>query len=108
MNSCSTMHTIHKRDLTLDDFSTDGLTEEALDVLKSNILFLNANRIAYVSTKDRKYWDAIIKLLPESYMQNYEVAANITRQRRGHKLPEWEGLIKMLTCLPYLKEIMDE
>jgi hypothetical protein len=113
-DSCSTMHAIHKRDLTLEDFAYDGLDEHGMKALRLYIDLLNGYREGYNVTKKKVYWDCLIKLLPECYMQkrtltmNYEVAVNIIRQRRGHKLSEWEEMIKMLTCLPYLKEIMDE
>lgn len=113
-DSCSTMHTIHKTELTIEDFSCDGMDEWSKNVLKSIIDAINLNRYAFNTSKDSQYWQSIIRLLPESYNQkrtvtmNYEVAANIIRQRRGHKLPEWEGMIKMLLTLPFLKEIMGE
>jgi hypothetical protein len=111
VNSCSTMHTIHTREITLDDFSYEDMDEDAVVALQAIIELLNTYREIYNTTKDKKYWFSLIKLLPESYNQkrtvtlNYEVATNIIHQRMGHKLNEWHELIKMFVCLPYMKDI---
>ncbi len=39
---------------------------------------------------------------------NYENVVTIIKQRRGHKLDEWNEFVKELEQLPYVKEIMDE
>ena len=116
MNSCSTMHTIHKKGFTLDDFSceqldwTDAPEEcyEAGDILGLTIKMLNVNRHRYLETKDKKYWWQMIQLLPTSYNQkrtvmlNYEVLANIYESRRGHKLDEWNDFRRWTFAdLPY-------
>ena len=114
-NSCSTMHTIHKKEFELDDFSHENITEYAsckafLDILKA----LNFNRTMYLETKDKKWWWNMIQLLPSSYNQkrtvtmNYENVATIIRQRSHHKLDEWNNFIDILKDLPYVKEIMEE
>ena len=49
----------------------------------------------------------MIQLLPSSYNQtrnvmlNYEVLANIYRQRKSHKLDEWRELCSWIESLPY-------
>lgn len=49
----------------------------------------------------------LIQLLPSSYNQtrnvmlNYEVLANIYRQRKNHKLDEWREVCKWIESLPY-------
>lgn len=127
-NSCSTMHTIHKKEFELDDFSHEHVSDDAIevnynngkywdkpiDVLVDLINILNACREKYLETKDKKWWWQLIQLLPTSYNQkrtitmNYENAATIIRQRTGHKLDEWKVLIESLEKLPYLKTIMGE
>ena len=68
---------------------------------------LNANREAYIKTKDKKYWWQMIQLLPSSYNQkrtvmlNYEVLANIHKSRRWHKLDEWRDFCEWIEGLPY-------
>ena len=104
-NSCSTMHKIHAKEFTLEDFSCEHLTDRAmtdifqikspLDILYATIDMLNLCRKKYLETKDKKYWWQMIQLLPSSYNQkrtvmlNYEVLANIYKSRRNHKLDEW-------------------
>ena len=110
-NSCSTMHTIHRRDLTLDDFSTDGLTEKSLYMLNDMIQYLNAMRLAFVDTEDKKYRRQLIMLLPQNFNQmrtvtlNYEVLLNQYHARKQHKLDEWHIYCDWIKSLPYFKEI---
>lgn len=123
-NSCSTMHKIHEKELTMEDFSCEHLyagddidgmyysttAEEEFtsnDVLKVVIEALNNYRKQYLKTKDKKDWWQMIQLLPSSYNQkrtvmlNYEVLANMYKSRRNHKLDEWKDLCKWIEGLPY-------
>lgn len=103
-NSCSTMHTIHKRDLTIDDFSID---EIAIEYYVDLIYDLNALRWQYCETKDIETFRTLIGMLPSSFNQkrtvmlNYEVLANIYKSRQGHKLKEWHDFIEWIEGLPY-------
>lgn len=113
-NSCSTMHTIHKKPFELDDFSHEHLVGKSIDVLKSLIDVMNVERSNYLYAKDKDCWWQMIQLLPQSYMQkrtitmNYENVVNIIKQRSGHKLTEWEDFIAELKKLPYITEIMGD
>lgn len=126
-NSCSTMHTVHKKEFTLDDFSCEHLittetqTENErivelpyIHALKVNISFLNAAREKYLETKDKKYWWQMIQLLPSSYNQrstvqmNYAVLRNIYHARKNHKLDEWRDFCKWAESLPYSELITME
>lgn len=122
-NSCSTIHKIHSKKFTTDDFSTEHLTTNepipcsvlsGMGFLQGLVGALNKSRSMYLETKDKKWWWQLIQLLPSSYnqkrtvMMNYEVASTIIRQRTGHKLDEWNILVKELHNLPYLDEIMGE
>lgn len=106
-NSCSTMHTIHTKPITLDDFSVDGTGNVSAIVLEETIGYLEDLRKKYLETKDRQWWRALIQLLPSSYNQrrtvqlNYEVLANIYRSRKNHKLDEWQELCKWIEILPH-------
>ena len=112
-NSCSTMHKIHAKEFTLDDFSTDHMTSSNKYVLKTVIDRLNIARDYFINTKDKAAWWQMIQLLPSSYNQkrtldlNYETIINIIHQRTGHKLDEWNLLVEELKKLPYLAEIMN-
>lgn len=112
-NSCSTMHKLHSRDLTLDDFARDQMDECALNLLKINIDSLNSYRKAFVDSgmKDKQAWYCMIQLLPTSYLQkrtvdlNYETILSIIHDRSNHKLDEFKDLCYiLLTNLPYLSE----
>ena len=112
-NSCSTMHTIHKRPFTVDDFSHDKLELDFNYALLDNIVYcLNVNREKYLETKDKRYWWQMIQLLPTSYNQrrtldlNYETLRAIYYWRKNHKLDEWRELCKALETLPYAKEFI--
>lgn len=128
-NSCSTMHTIHKREFTLDDFShecledmgsmtipyTDNLNYivNAKFALESTINVLNCLRENYIGTNDKKYWCQIIQLLPSSYNQratvqmNYAVLRNMYHSRKNHKLDEWRQFCEWVHSLPVSELITD-
>lgn len=120
-NSCSTMHEIAEKEFTLEDFSTEHLTAQSKKCLEDVIKLLNMHRALYISKNDKrvdqftimsdecytKYkkdiWWQLIQLLPSSYNQtrnvmlNYEVLANIYRQRKN----EWREFCKWIESLPY-------
>ena len=112
-NSCSTMHKIHAKDFTLEDFSCEHLTAESITFgLEPIIDILNKNRELYLQWKNideekKTLWWQMIQLLPTSYNQkrtvmlNYEVLANIYKSRRNHKLDEWHTLCDWIEELPY-------
>ena len=112
-NSCSTMHKIHSRDLTLQDFSTEHLSKTNLIVVDMVIDAINNARQDFLQNHDKIDWWQMIQLLPSSYnqkrtvMMNYEVIARIIEQRSHHKLDEWHQLVDVLSGLPYMKELIE-
>ena len=110
-NSCSTMHKIHAKRFTMDDFSCEHLNALSKEYLMSVIHRLNESRINYLDSKEKAEWWQMIQLLPSSYNQkrtvmlNYEVLANIYRSRRHHKLDEWHTLCDWIEKLPYAELI---
>ena len=128
-NSCSTMHKIHAKEFTLEDFSYEHLLEPKdvhvpndsccnpnwegcgiiapIDILEETINMLNKAREMFLETKDKKYWWQMIQLLPSSYNQkrtvmlNYEVLANIYKSRKDHKLDCWRDFCSWIETLPY-------
>ena len=110
-NSCSTMHTIHTKEFTLDDFSHDQLKPFAMDALLNTIDCMNAYRKRYLESKNKENWWQMIQLLPSSYNQkrtvllNYEVLRNIYHARRHHKLDEWHAFCDMVEALPHAELI---
>ena len=129
-NSCSTMHKIHAKEFTLDDFSHEHLITgekplveggvdapeppNAIWLMHRTIQTLNQYRDLYLQTKDKKYWWQMIQLLPSSYNQkrtvmlNYEVLVNIYKSRKIHKLDEWVEFCKWIENLPYSELITGE
>ena len=109
-NSCSTMHKIHAKEFTLDDFSHEHLSGGAYgnrELLSCVIDCLNVAREEFLETKDKSHWWQMIQLLPSSYNQkrtimlNYEVLVNIYHSRKNHKLDEWHRVCEWIESLPY-------
>ena len=120
------MYTIHKRDLTIDDFSHEHLSERSMSFLQNLIEEINRNRSLYVKgfkgvpgdnacdvkPYDKAYWWQMIQLLPSSFNQmrtidlDYETLYSIYHQRRNHKLDEWVEFCKWIETLPYMKEFL--
>lgn len=106
-NSCSTMHKIHAKEFTIDDFSCEHLGPPAISHLKSTIKCMNDYREEFLKDSEKHNWWQMIQLLPTSYNQkrtvmlNYEVLANIYKSRRNHKLDEWHTFCDWIEELPY-------
>lgn len=123
-NSCSTMHKIHEKEFTLDDFSCENLLCDpgsqlenvievgfdqmfGIDFLMYTVQALNGYREKYIKTKYKCYWWQMIQLLPSSYNQratvqlNYQVLRNIYHSRKNHKLDEWNDFCNWIETLPY-------
>lgn len=121
-NSCSTMHKIHAKKFTLDDFSHEHLGYDGMKHLEETINFLNFYRDKFndgtewngMTKKD--FWWQMIQLLPTSYNQKrtvqltYQVLKNMYYARKLHKLDCWRDFCSwMKNDLPYFKEIcLDE
>lgn len=111
-NSCSTMHKIHAKEFTIDDFSHEHLTARAEKALLNTIELLNEYRNEFNYTKEGRFWWQMIQLLPSSYNQkrtvllNYEVLRNMYHARKHHKLDEWVDFCKRIEDLPYSELIM--
>lgn len=129
-NSCSTMHKIHAKEFTIDDFSHEHLVsngaptrlnvgktfdDESCDELRFDhhgallgvVKSLNYARDMYLLHRQKRDWWQMIQLLPSSYNQkrtlllNYEVLTNIYNSRRNHKLDEWHDFCDWIKTLPY-------
>lgn len=121
-NSCSTMHKIHDKEFTIDDFShehligegvvPDHVDENPYDMMWSVINCLNFARDMYLETKDKVWWWQMIQLLPSSYNQrrtvqfSYENGCSMHGDRENHKLDEWHVFCNMLEALPYAEGII--
>lgn len=127
-DACSTMHRVHAKEFTLDDFAHEHLTNISLENLRQTIANLNNYRTIYNRwadasddakkifevTERKDAWLQMIQLLPSSYMQkrtwdlNYEVLRNIYFARKDHKLDEWHVLCNWIETLPYFEELCIE
>lgn len=113
-NSCSTMHKIHAKEFTIEDFSVEHLLVENTVYFGKTLERLNNARNKFLETKDKEYWWQMIQLLPSSYNQkrtvmlNYEVLANIYKSRKNHKLDEWHTFCDWIKTLPYSELITGE
>ena len=106
-DSCSTMHKIHEKEFTVEDFSHEHLLTSSAFLLHSTIDLLNEAREAFLSTKNKIYWWQMIQLLPTSYNQrrtldvNYAVLKAMYHARKNHKLDEWHTFCDWIETLPY-------
>jgi len=125
-NSCSTMHKIHAKEFTLDDFSHEHLIVQGVSILCDLIIALNEARDSYINfdeyydnnelderlTCKKDVWWQMIQLLPSSYNQkrtvqlNYQVLKAMYFSRRNHKLDEWHTLCEWMEGLPYFREVV--
>lgn len=137
-NSCSTMHKIHAKEFTMDDFSHEHLVYKwagadgaglatilpgPMECMENTIIMLNRVRNSYlVALKTesetglpaKEIWWQMIQLLPSSYNQtrnvtmNYEVLKNMYHARKNHKLDEWHVFCDWVKTLPYSELITEE
>ena len=113
-NSTSTMHTITRKHLSMEDFAVNYINEDSisLNMVQKTINYINNlidvyNMESTTAAEKAALWRAIIDILPSSYMQrrmvflSYETLANIYNQRKGHKLAEWKEFLEWIEKLPY-------
>lgn len=115
-NSCSTMHKIHAKEFTLDDFSCEhlcGVSLELMNIIINKLnffrdLYINFDKSIVIGANDKKdVWWQMIQLLPSSYNQkrtvqlNYAVLRNMYHSRKNHKLDEWHTFCDWIKTLPY-------
>lgn len=113
-NSCSTMHKIHSKEFTVNDFSLDHLLSENAIYFGKTLERLNNARRKFLDTKDKKYWWQIIQLLPSSYNQrrtidlSFEVLLKQYRERKNHKLDEWHIYCDWIKEIALLNAIIEK
>lgn len=112
-NSTSTMHKIHSKPFSIDDFSHDHLTPASLLFMETIVDRLESIRLKYMEDgKKKEDWYDLIQLLPSSYNQmrtctmNYETLINIYFARNAHKLTEWHTFCDWIRTLPYARELI--
>jgi len=115
-NSCSTMHKLGTRDLTQEDFELP-IGTDLLCLLNQMGREFRAAKVV----KDTEQMNLIRReyknVLPEGFLQkatysfNYETAMTMYRQRKNHRLPEWNAgkpgsICAMIRSLPYMDEFL--
>ena len=129
-NSTSTMHKLASTPITRECFEMDDFQDFTFVIQEDEFVaeFYNSSRewereirmleilrVKYLETKEKKYWKALIRKLPESWLQtrtvtmNYEnlLAICSEEQRRNHKLSEWSrSFIDWAKQLPYANELL--
>ena len=111
-NSTSTMHKIHSKPFSMDDFSCDHMTDGTKKFMETVVAELENIRPRFKETKSKDDWYDMIQLLPSSYNQmrtctfNYETLINIYRARKNHKLAEWHTFCDWIETLPYAEQLI--
>ena len=111
-NSTSTMHKIHSKPFSMDDFSCDHMTDGTKKFMETVVAELENIRLRFKETKSKDDWYDMIQLLPSSYNQmrtctfNYETLINIYRARKNHKLAEWHTFCDWIETLPYAEQLI--
>jgi hypothetical protein len=129
-NSTSTMHKLASTPITKECFEMDDFQdftfiiqedEDYVEFYNSSkewereIRMLEILRQKYFETKEKTYWKALIRKLPESWLQTRTVTMNYENllaicsvdQRRNHKLTEWsKSFIDWAKSLPYANELL--
>ena len=111
-NSTSTMHKIHSKPFSIDDFSCDHMTDGTKKFMETVVAELENIRLRFKETKSKDDWYDMIQLLPSSYNQmrtctfNYETLINIYRARKNHKLAEWHTFCDWIETLPYAEQLI--
>ena len=126
-NSTSTMHKLMAKEFEHSDFefddgsleiSTYQITHGGLfelnyeDYINDILIMCNKLREKYLETNDKRYWRALVQILPNAYLQtrtwtaNYAILRNIYFQRKNHKLKEWHLFCDWIIDLPYSTELI--
>lgn len=115
--SKSMMSTLTDTPITRASFSTEGIDDIHSEDVNYSAAFneiietCEELRKMYVSTKDMKYWTALVQYLPISYNQtrgitlSYRAIYDTVRYLQRSELKEVKGLAHILLCLPYVTEI---
>ena len=111
-NSTSTMHKIHSKPFSMDDFSCDHMTDGTKKFMETVVAELENIRLRFKETKSKDDWYDMIQLLPSSYNQmrtctmNYESLINMYFARKNHKLAEWHTFCDWIETLPYAEQLI--
>lgn len=127
-NSTSTMHKLTSRSITSECFEFDNGSDLEVtnytiphggecglvysDYQEDIIDMCETLRQKYLETKDKRYWRALVQILPNAFLQtrtvslSYANLRNMYFQRRDHKLIEWHKFCDWISKLPYGGELI--
>ena len=111
-NSCSTMHTITKHAITIDNISTADLREKDIKNIEEKWLPI-LNEVLYDDSLSALEKTRILSKMnlvgfeqKRTIKLNYQVIKNMNVWRMGHKLKEWRVLINVyFKNLPYVESL---
>lgn len=111
-NSCSTMHTITKHAITIDNISTADLREKDIKNIEEKWLPILNEVLDDESLSALEKTRILSKMNLVGFEQkrtiklNYQVIKNMNVWRMGHKLKEWRVLINVyFKNLPYVESL---
>jgi len=111
-NSCSTMHTITKHPITIENISTADLREKDIKNIEEKWLpilneIVNDDSLTTVEkTKILSKMNLVGFEQKRTIKLNYQVIKNMDVWRMGHKLKEWRVLINVyFKNLPYVESL---
>ena len=111
-NSCSTMHTITKHAITIDNISTADLREKDIKNIEEKWLPILNEIVNDESLSALEKTRILSKMNLVGFEQkrtiklNYQVIKNMNVWRMGHKLKEWRVLINVyFKNLPYIESL---
>ena len=111
-NSCSTMHTITKHPITIENISTADLREKDIKNIEEKWLPI-LNEVLYDDSLSALEKTRILSKMnlvgfeqKRTIKLNYQVIKNMNVWRMGHKLKEWRVLINVyFKNLPYVESL---
>ena len=111
-NSCSTMHTITKHPITIENISTADLREKDIKNIEEKWLPILNEIVNDESLSALEKTRILSKMNLVGFEQkrtiklNYQVIKNMNVWRMGHKLKEWRVLINVyFKNLPYVESL---
>ena len=108
ISSQSKMHKITSRELTKDDF-TYGVIDSTIKALNTWIFMYNQEFNIKVKSD---LFELIIRNIPSGYLKwmgistNYLQLKTIYKQRKHHKLEDWQEFCRFIEGLPNAKELI--
>lgn len=112
-NSCSTMHTIAKHPLSIENFSTADLTDKDIEFMKKNIEYYNSivndpNITKLEKTRRLSKLNMLAFEQKRTIELDYCTIASIMKWRHNHTLKEWRDLCVFFRRLPYFEILYGE